>query len=98
MPAPSKPIGFRLSAAAARRLATAAARRGLTPGTYARRLVLEGLEDEVGRQTLDELAAVREQLARVRADLARVAVVLLADAGKAEPEEAEAWVRQHLRG
>lgn len=98
MSTPSKPIGFRLSAATARRLATAAARRGLTPGTYARRLVLEGLEDDAGRKALDELAAVREQLARLRTDLARVAVALLTDAGKAEVEDAEAWVREHFRG
>lgn len=98
MSTPSKPIGFRLSAAAAKRLAAAAARRGLTPGTYARRLVLEGLEDDAGRKALDELAVIREQLARLRTDLARVAVALLTDAGKAEVEDAEAWVREHFRG
>lgn len=98
MSTPSKPIGFRLSAAAAKRLAATAARRGLTPGTYARRLVLEGLEDDAGRKALDELAVIREQLARLRTDLARVAVALLTDAGKAEVEDAEAWVREHFRG
>lgn len=94
----STPVNFRLSAPAARRLAAAAARHGLSPGTYARRLVLEGMDDTAGRQALDELAAVREQLARLRADLARVAVALLTDAGKAELDDAEAWARDHLRG
>ena len=36
--------------------------------------------------------------ALLRTDLARVAVALLTDAGKAEVEDAEAWVREHFRG
>jgi hypothetical protein len=94
----SQPVGFRLSAPAVRRLTAAAARHGLTPGTYARRLVLAGLEDDAGRKTLDELAVVRDQLARLRADLTRIAVALLTDAGKAELAEAEAWARENLPG
>jgi hypothetical protein len=97
MPAATKSVGFRLSPPTARRLAAEAAEHGLTPGTYARRLVLAALADDARRQA-DELAAVRAELARLRADLARVAVVLLADAGKAEGHEAEAWARENLRG
>ena len=91
----SKPIGFRLPPAVARKLATEAARRDLTAGTYARRIVLDALADDAGR-VADELAAARRELARLRADLGRAVVALLTDAGKAEVAEAEAWVRDHL--
>lgn len=94
----SKPIGFRLPPAAARALAKEAAGRGLTPGTYARRLVLDALADETAQRLLGELGEARRELARLRADLGRVAIVLLADAGKAEPAQAEEWVRDNLTG
>ena len=93
----SKPVGFRLPPAFARKLATEAAKRDLTPGTYARRIVLDALAGDAAR-VADELAAARQELARLRADLRRVTVVLLADAGNAELEQAEAWVRENLTG
>jgi hypothetical protein len=93
----SKPVGFRLPPAFARKLAAEAAKRELTPGTYARRIVLDALAGDAGR-VADELAAARQDLARLRADLGRVAFVLLADAGKADSDQAEAWVRENLTG
>jgi glucokinase len=93
----SKPIGFRLPPALARKLAAEAARRDLTPGTFARRVVLDALADDAGR-VADELALLRADLARLRAELRRATVALLADAGKADIEEAEAWVRDNLAG
>jgi hypothetical protein len=94
----SKPIGFRLPPAAARALAKEAADRGLTPGTYARRLVLDALADDATHRLLDELGQARRELARLRADLGRVTVALLTDAGKAELDQAQEWVRDHLTG
>lgn len=91
----SKPIGFRLPPAAARKLTAEAAGRDLTPGTYARRIVLDALAGDAGR-VAEELAAARKELARLRADLRLVTVALLADAGNAELEQAEAWVRANL--
>jgi hypothetical protein len=94
----SKPIGFRLPPAAARKLAARAALRGLTPGTHARQTVLAALADETTPRLLDELAAARTELARLRTDLGRATAVLLAHAGNVEEDGAEAWVRDHLTG
>lgn len=94
----SKSIGFRLPPAAARALAAEAVRRGLTPGTFARRAVLAALADDASPRLFTELAAARAELARLRADLARLAVALLTDAGKAELDQAQEWVRDNLTG
>lgn len=94
----SKPIGFRLPPAAARKLAAEAALRGLTPGTYARQTVLAALADDATARLLAELAAARAELARLRADLGRATVALLTDAGKAELDQAQEWVRDNLTG
>jgi hypothetical protein len=94
----SKPIGFRLPPAAARKLAAQAALRGLTPGTFARQTVLAALADDTTPRLLDELAAARTELARLRADLARATAVLLAHAGNVEEDGAAAWVRDNLTG
>ena len=96
--AQSKPIGFRLPPAAARKLAAAAAERNLTAGTYARRIVLDALADDTPARLLAEVAAARGEVARLRADLGRATVALLSDAGRAEADEAEAWVRDNLTG
>jgi hypothetical protein len=93
----SKPVGFRLPPALARKLAAEAAKRELTPGTYARRIVLDALAGDAGR-VADELAAARRDLARLRADLGRATAVLLTHAGNVVEAGAEKWVRENLTG
>lgn len=95
--AQSRPIGFRLPPAAARKLADEAAKRDLTAGTYARRIVLDSLASDAVRVS-EDLAAARREVALLRADLKKVVIALLTDAGKAELEDAETWVRHHLAG
>jgi hypothetical protein len=91
-------IGFRLSAATARDLAIAAKREGLTPGLYARRLVVNALTQEDETAKAAEVEELRNEIQLLRRDLARSVVALLSDAGKAEVEEANAWVKSNLSG
>jgi hypothetical protein len=92
----SPTISFRLPPTPARQLAREAAARGLSPGAFARRVLLDALAGD--DRVLDELAAVRQDVGCVRADLRRVAVAVLADAGKATLAEAEGWARDNLGG
>lgn len=57
-------IGFRLDPHYVRRLTSAGARDGLSPGEYARTLVIRSLEDETSEQRFaSELRSLREALA-----------------------------------
>lgn len=93
-PTKSPTVSFRLSPTPARQLAREAAARDLSPGAFARRVLLDTLAGD--DRVLDELAAVRQDITELRADLRLVAVAVLADAGKATVAEAEDWVRNTL--
>ena len=97
MPARTVTVGFRLPRVYARILAEQAARHGLTPGVYARLLLVETLADADRLRVFDELAAVRQALDRLTANLETAAVALLCDAGKAEPPQARAFVAERFR-
>jgi hypothetical protein len=96
-------LTFRLPAADARLLAGRARALGLSSGMLARLLVLQSLTDshtaelaeEVARQRV-ELAGLREEFRAWRHRFALAVEALLVDAGKAEPDEAAAWVREAL--
>src|SRR5262249_10305189 len=91
------PVGFRLNEPDRKRLTEAAAQLGLSPGAYARRLVLESLDDENHRQILTELTELRDAVARLHQALAAATATMLVWAGKASAEEAEEFVRSNLR-
>jgi hypothetical protein len=83
-------ISFRLDPYSAGRLAEGAARHALSEGAYARRLVVEALHEP--DRLRDEVTRIRAELAALSERFARAVVALLVDAGKAEPEEAQAFV------
>src|SRR5262245_35258654 len=91
------PIGFRLATSFAKRLADDAANRHMSRHELARQLVIEGLliHDEMV-SIREELTSIRRDIGQLRSALARSVVALLADAGNAEADEAEDWVRQNL--
>lgn len=92
----SNPVAFRLPAAEHRRLASAASELGLSPGTFARQLVVRAMSDQSTTEILAEIEVLRRSISRLRDDLATAVVALLADAGKASADEARAWVDTHL--
>jgi hypothetical protein len=83
----TKTIGFRIAPPIHKELEARARREGLSPGQMAQRMVLEALSDTKHA----ELLATINQL---RSELALATMALLADAGKASAEEAEAFVRR----
>lgn len=89
-------ISFRLSPGVARGLAEAAGRMGIAPATYARLLVIEALSDADRVRLFDEMAAIRRGVMTAIRNIETTALALLVDGGKADPEEAAAFVRDHL--
>lgn len=90
-------ISFRLSPAVARSLAQTAERLNMHPGAYARLLVIEALSDADRVRLFDEVAAIRRGVMTAIRNLETAAVAILVDGGKAQPEEAEAFVRDNFR-
>ena len=83
-------VGFRLDSYYRKRLLQAAEHHGMSPGEYARRLVILALEERQGEETLREISELRR-------DLALSVKALLCFAGKAEVEEAGQWVAENLQ-
>lgn len=97
MAAATRPVSFRLDEQYLERLKKEAAKYGMSAGDFARRLVIDTLEDTERRKVHDELRDVKRQIAELRDDVATAALALLVGAGKTEKEEAREWVQAHLR-
>ncbi len=105
MPAKSQAISFRLSDDKHRRLVGLSAASGLSPGEYARELVMEKLDgEETTRRELDavrsELQDLKMDLSGFRAEFALAVEALLVSnsAGKAVSiEHARRWVDERIR-
>lgn len=89
-------VSFRLPTVFANQLTQRGAEQHMSPGEFARRIVLDALGDTSGQQTREELAELREGLERIREDLATAAAALLVNAGKVSADEAQTWVRETL--
>jgi metal-responsive CopG/Arc/MetJ family transcriptional regulator len=89
-------VGVRLKPALLKRLDEEAEKRGVTRSECLRQITEESLNDEHVKLLLEELREVR-QLLRLHDEHWKLGMVaLLADAGKATVEEAEAFVRESL--
>lgn len=93
----SKVVNFRLSPSIARTLAKGAEELSMSPGAYARLLVIEALADADRVRLFDEVAALRRSVSMAVENLEAAAVAILVDGGKAHPEEAAAFVRDNFR-
>ncbi len=93
----SKTVTFRLSGLQWQRLAEAADMRGVSPGEYARRVLLDALDGNADRseKALDDLAS---QLRQMHLALGRATLVLLVDAGKCGEKDAREWVTREILG
>ena len=96
-------VGVRLPPAQRKRLDEEADKRGVCRSVCLRQLAEEGLNDENPRLILEELREVKEELREVRQlvlqlnrNLKISLVAILVDGGKANPEDAEAFILERL--
>lgn len=69
----------------------------MSSGGLARHFVIESLEDEGKKDLAENLEKLEQRLTTLNLNLARATVALLADAGKAEREQATEWVRKNIK-
>lgn len=94
MKEPKKTVAFRLEKEIFTLLTVKANELGVSPGAYARMLVTEGL---LGQSYLmDEIRELSERQLQHEKHFRTATVALLVDAGKANVEEAQAFVREQL--
>jgi len=93
----TKPISFRLDEHYIERLKKEADRYGMSPGDYARRLVLDALENVEEKRVEDSLQAIKREIGELRTDFATSVLALLIGAGQLDHEDAKDWVRENLK-
>jgi hypothetical protein len=89
-----KTVAFRLEPEILNRLCVKAKELGISPGSYARLLVIDGILSD--SSLLEELREIVERQERHERNLKTATVALLVDAGKASVDDAEAFVRENL--
>ena len=89
-------VGARLKPLLLKRLDGEAEKRGVTRSECLRQITEESLNDESTKLMLEELRELRQLLQLLHEHWKIGLVALLVDAGKASPEEAQAFVREDL--
>lgn len=92
----SNNISFRIPSTVSALLEEKAKERGQSPGTYARQLVLDSLNDKNTEELRHDLDELRDQVTKLREDLATAVVALLVNDEPKDEEQAKAWVRNTL--
>ncbi len=92
----SESVSFRVSAELGKRLEAQAAQCGMSRGEYARRLMIEVLDDAERERVRHEISELRELVGKLREDLATAVVALLARGDPMPKEQAMAWVKQRF--
>ena len=90
-------IQFRLSGQVLKELEKLAKAYELSPGQFARRIVVEYLEDAERLRTREKLSALEVSQKKLREDLAVAVEAMLVGAGKVSKDEAHEWVNENLR-
>lgn len=94
---PTHTVSFRVDARAFKRLEAAADDLAMSPGAYARKLVMDAMEDHVRAQMLDEMAQTREAVNGLRNDLASTLEMVLLNLTDADEAHVQEWVTENLR-
>lgn len=89
-------LSLRLPASVDAKLTEKAESVGMTRGVYGRLLIIEAVTDTDRVRLHDELTTVRRKLELLQRNLEVAVTALLVDAGKADPNEAEGFVRERL--
>lgn len=92
----SKTISFRLDVDDHRRLLKAAEGVDTSPGKYARKLVLDALDDASGVAVAAGFEEIQDGIRTLREDIATALTAVLVNAAKVKREDAERWVRETL--
>jgi len=92
------PIAFKLNDEQTEKLHTKADQHGEpSSGKFAKRIVLDYLEDGERERLRQQMADLHHEIIRLREDLAAVVAVLLVKAGKVNnPQEANEWAEKNL--
>ncbi len=90
-------VAFRLDEEYREKLEKLSKENGMSPGQFARFLVVTALEDTERLAMRKDLQTLKTELASFRRDLSNVALALLVGAGKMDKTEANQWVKAHLR-
>lgn len=93
----TSPLSFRLPANLKKVLAERAAELGLSPGEFARKLVVESLTNEFQTKVFAELARVLRTAQAARDDIETATLGVMITAGNQPIEVAEAWLKANLR-
>lgn len=94
----SPTVGFRLSAAVHAKLLQQAGNHGASPGEFARELVTDALNSESRLEKLEQsVADIRDSIEALRLSMERSVGAILLHAGKANAEEARAFVAKTFR-
>jgi len=97
MQTPNDTISFRLPAEFLKLLDERAVNDGeKSVNTCARKLVVRALTDTERTELREEVTKLQEDFTKMRGDLATLGAYLLVKVAKEQPQEAEAWVREHL--
>jgi hypothetical protein len=90
------PVSFRLPAKYKQALADRGKELGLSPGEFARKVIIESLNDDFHTHVFEELARIFREVQTGRDDLATVAKALMVTAGHQSEEEVQAWINEAL--
>ena len=90
-------IAFRLDEEYRDRLEKLAEENRVSPGQFARMIVISALEDSERLALRRDLEEMKSAVANLRRDLKNVALALLVGAGKNTAEQANKWAKTHLR-
>jgi hypothetical protein len=94
---PRGQYGFRLDSTLAKKLEAEAEKRGLTPGRYARLLVIDALTDRGDEEALSlELRALRDEVEALKDNLTTATIAILQTATHLPEEEVRKWADENL--
>jgi len=93
----SSPVSFRLPANLKKVLAEKGRELGLSPGEFARKLVVESLTNDFQTKLFAELARILRTAQAARDDIETATLGVLITAGNQSTEDAEEWLKANLR-
>ena len=80
-----------------KRLESSASKFNMSGGEYARKLVVDLLEDHRHAQLLDEAKRTQNGISELRGDIATVLEMILLNLTSAKKDEIRAWITENLR-